>query len=163
MKVVKKAASSPRPSIMAELPPRPSQVANPTPHYSPTVASRILLPLSQTWTYPMSLPPILSLERDLQTSDPLMAAGFFTPEFLTPPYTLHGGQQICMDTPFKSYLQSFHAVRPLLLEGLCERYSNAPDPLEVYEDMCRDLIQLYGGFMSRRAFILSGFGSLPLS
>ncbi|GAA0141458.1 hypothetical protein LIER_02595 [Lithospermum erythrorhizon] len=86
-------------------------------------------------------------------SDPLMVAGFFNPEFLTPPYTLLGSQQICVDTPFKSNLQSFHAVRPLLLEGLCERYSNALDPLKVYGDMCRYLIQVANvGFeLARRA------------
>ncbi|GAA0173582.1 hypothetical protein LIER_41552 [Lithospermum erythrorhizon] len=42
--------------------------------------------------------------------DPLMATGFFTTEFLTPSYTLLGGQQICEGTPFKSNLQSFHVV-----------------------------------------------------
>ncbi|GAA0155696.1 hypothetical protein LIER_13369 [Lithospermum erythrorhizon] len=56
-------------------------------------------------------------------------------EFLTPPYTFPGGQQICEGTPFKSNLQSFHPVRPLLLKGLYKGYSNTPDPLEVYGDM----------------------------
>ncbi|GAA0147409.1 hypothetical protein LIER_07117 [Lithospermum erythrorhizon] len=55
--------------------------------------------------------------------DPLMASGFYTIEFLELPYTLPGGQQICEGTPFKSKLQSFHAMRPLLLEGLCEGFS----------------------------------------
>ncbi|GAA0151419.1 hypothetical protein LIER_37284 [Lithospermum erythrorhizon] len=83
------------------------------------------------------IPPLL-----FPNYDPLMAAGFFTPEFLPLPYTLLGGQQICEGTPYKSNLQSFHAVRPLLLEGLCQGYSNDADPLEVYGDMCRHLIQV---------------------
>ncbi|GAA0149736.1 hypothetical protein LIER_08843 [Lithospermum erythrorhizon] len=37
VKVMKKASSSPRPSTTVELPPRLAQVANPTPHSSPTV------------------------------------------------------------------------------------------------------------------------------
>ncbi|GAA0184293.1 hypothetical protein LIER_31581 [Lithospermum erythrorhizon] len=74
--------------------------------------------------------------------DPLLAAWFFTIEFLTPPYTIPGGQNVCEGTPFKSNLQYFHAVRPLLLEGLCQGYSNTRDPLEVYWDMCRHLIQV---------------------
>ncbi|GAA0158530.1 hypothetical protein LIER_15530 [Lithospermum erythrorhizon] len=85
-----------------------------------------------------------------------MAAGFFTPEFLSPPYILPGGQQVCEGTPFKSNLQAFHAMRPLLLEGLCQGYSNTLDPLEVYEDMCRHLIQVANaGFeLARRADFL---------
>ncbi|GAA0160820.1 hypothetical protein LIER_43540 [Lithospermum erythrorhizon] len=74
--------------------------------------------------------------------DPLMAAGFFTPESLTLPYTLPWGQQICEGTPFTSNLQYFHAMGPFLLEGLCRGYSNTPDPLEVYRYMCRHLIQV---------------------
>ncbi|GAA0184489.1 hypothetical protein LIER_31777 [Lithospermum erythrorhizon] len=68
-----------------------------------------------------------------------MAYGFYTTEFLTPPYTLPGGQQICEGTPFKSNLQSFHAMRPLLLEDLWKGFSHAPDLLEVYGAMCRHL------------------------
>ncbi|GAA0171033.1 hypothetical protein LIER_25167 [Lithospermum erythrorhizon] len=58
--------------------------------------------------------------------DLLMATGCFTLEFLTPPYTLLGG------------------------------YSNTPDPLEVYENMCRRLIQVANaGFeLGRRADFL---------
>ncbi|GAA0185883.1 hypothetical protein LIER_33171 [Lithospermum erythrorhizon] len=60
--------------------------------------------------------------------DPLMASGFYTIEFLTPPYTLPG-------------------------EGLCEGYSQSPDPLEVFGAMCRHLIQAANpGFeLARRA------------
>ncbi|GAA0156144.1 hypothetical protein LIER_38221 [Lithospermum erythrorhizon] len=85
--------------------------------------------------------------------DPLMAFGFYTTEFLSLPYTLPGGQQICKGTPFKNSLQSFHAMRPLLLEGLCEGYYQSPDPLEVYGAMCRHLIQAASaGFeLARRA------------
>ncbi|GAA0174282.1 hypothetical protein LIER_27707 [Lithospermum erythrorhizon] len=54
--------------------------------------------------------------------DPLIAPGFVTSEFLEKPYILPGGQQICEGTSFESNLQSFHAMRYLLMEGLCEGY-----------------------------------------
>ncbi|GAA0158282.1 hypothetical protein LIER_15357 [Lithospermum erythrorhizon] len=49
---------------------------------------------------------------------PLMAPGFFTSEFLEKPYIFPGGQKTYEGTFFKSNLQSFHAMRPLLMEGL---------------------------------------------
>ncbi|GAA0164590.1 hypothetical protein LIER_20185 [Lithospermum erythrorhizon] len=33
-------------------------------------------------------------------------------------------------------------MRPLLLEGLCDAYSHATDPLEVYGAMCKHMIQV---------------------
>ncbi|GAA0150282.1 hypothetical protein LIER_09258 [Lithospermum erythrorhizon] len=204
VKVVKKAASSPRPSATAELPPRQTPSTNQTPHSSPAVVE----PSSSSFSPPdMDLPhnpPSTSLAGKRPSNeaifqgneqraraafqlydppkggipsppfaafqlydppkggippppfpdyDPLMASGFFTPEFLSVPYTLPEGQQIYEGTPFKRNLQSFHDVRPLLLEGLYQGYSNDPDPLEVYGDMCRNLIHVANaGFeLARRA------------
>ncbi|GAA0154629.1 hypothetical protein LIER_12556 [Lithospermum erythrorhizon] len=56
--------------------------------------------------------------------------------------TLPRVQQICEDTPFKSNLQCFHAMRPLLLEDQCEGYSQSYDSLEVFGAMGRHLIQV---------------------
>ncbi|GAA0147537.1 hypothetical protein LIER_36534 [Lithospermum erythrorhizon] len=139
--VVKKAASSPRPSTTVELPPSRAQVANPTPHSSPTMVE----PNPSSSLPNMDLPhaPSSSSLAGKRPSDEAIlqgnekrARGTFELSdplrmFLIPPYTLPRGQQICVDTPFRSNLQSFHTVRPLLLEGLCERYSNASNPLEV--------------------------------
>ncbi|GAA0165333.1 hypothetical protein LIER_20767 [Lithospermum erythrorhizon] len=146
VKVMKKVASSPRPSTTAELPPRPAQVANPTPHSSPIVvelnpssslpnmdlphepsssslagkrpSDEAVLQGKEKWvkaTSELSYPPKDGIPPSpFPASDPLMAAWFFTPDFLTPPYTLPWGQQICVDTPFKSNLQSFHSCLYIL-------------------------------------------------
>ncbi|GAA0142253.1 hypothetical protein LIER_03196 [Lithospermum erythrorhizon] len=144
-KVLKKEDSSLRPFSTTELPPHPSTSSNQPQHSSPTVVE----PSPSSFSPPNEgIPPPQFLEYD-----PLMVAGFFTPDFLAPPYTLPRGQQIWEGTPFKSNLQSFHAVRPLLLKGLCKGYSHSSDPLEVYGDMCRHLIQMANtGFkLARRA------------
>ncbi|GAA0165486.1 hypothetical protein LIER_20879 [Lithospermum erythrorhizon] len=149
-----------RPSSTAELPPRPSTSSNQPPYSSPTVVE----PSPSSFS-----PPDVGLPREAHSSslptkrpseggvsqgkqkqvrvnskltdppkegippsqfpkyDPLMAAAFFTPEFLALPYTLPG--------------------------GLCKGYSHSFDPLEVYGDICRHLIQMANtGFeLARRA------------
>ncbi|GAA0147349.1 hypothetical protein LIER_36501 [Lithospermum erythrorhizon] len=78
-----------------------------------------------------------------------MAPGFFSSKFLENPYTLPRGQQICEWSSFKSNLQSFHVVRPLLMEGLCEGYS-ASDHLEVFGGMCRHLIHISSSILAEK-------------
>ncbi|GAA0169848.1 hypothetical protein LIER_24236 [Lithospermum erythrorhizon] len=156
VKVVKKAASSPRPSVTADLPLRQDPSANLTPHSSPAVVE----PSPSSFSPPdMDLPhdpPSTSLVGK-RPSDEAIFQGkekrARAPSELSDPPKGSRGQQICEGIPFKSNLQYFHAVRPFLLEGLCQGYSNDPHPLEVYGDMCRHLIQVANvGFeLARRA------------
>ncbi|GAA0144150.1 hypothetical protein LIER_04667 [Lithospermum erythrorhizon] len=143
VKAVKKAASSPRPSFIAELPPRPSASVNQTPTLHWPLLSQVPHPsllLMCVCLLRILLLPFLSKCLPKEVS---LKGSRNRPRQILSSLTCRGRYSaICEGIPFKSNLQCFHAVRPLLLEGLCKGYSNNPKPLKVYGDMCRHLIQL---------------------
>ncbi|GAA0143985.1 hypothetical protein LIER_04545 [Lithospermum erythrorhizon] len=80
----------------------------------------------------------------------------YSPNLLAPPYTLPGGQVLDGKTTFKSNLESFHAMKPLVLERVCNEFDRAPDPLEVCGAMYKHLIRAanLGYVLVRRADLL---------
>ncbi|GAA0171162.1 hypothetical protein LIER_25260 [Lithospermum erythrorhizon] len=55
--------------------------------------------------------------------------------------TLWRGQVVDGKTTFKSNLESFHSLKPLVLERVCNEFDRAPDPLEVCGAMYKHLIK----------------------